>query len=200
MVDIEKGFFRQILERFFELTDTEYCFLGKQNPLVENLYIQGRDFSECLSVIMDQGRCSYKENNGIFEIFDVREGDVLERFESRRIIPLDHRPVREVASLIPPDMLPAGGVIVDEDQNALILSGAPGRVDSLAALVEELDRRKGDWIYPLYDLGFCDAAEVENRLPENLRMVSIVPQAEPGLFAAGLPAAKRGNSKSILDE
>lgn len=199
-IEIDRGYFRQIMTRLFTLAGQEYSFLGVNNPVVENFHLSLRSFMKCLELLLEQGSSGFTESDGIYHIFDVEKNSVMGRFLEQRSIPIIHRPIDEVLSLIPKELIPSGGVVSDRERNALILYGTSSELGSIERLVVMLDQRRENWIIRRYPMEYAAPEALENLLPPSLGMVRLSSISSGRGVLVELPAERVEEFEGVLQE
>lgn len=189
-VEIDRGYFRQIVTRLFALAGEEYSFLGVNNPVVENFFLSSRSFQQCIELLMEQGSSSFTESDGIYHIYDIAKKSVMGRFLVQRTIPIVHRPIAEVLPLIPEELIPSGGIVSDRSRNALILYGTATENRSIEKLIGGVDQARMGWIIRRFPMEYSELEYVEKLLPPSLEMVKLSSLSNRRGVLAELPVNK----------
>jgi len=185
-IRVERGSFRQVMERFLALSGGEAMFLGHMNPVIENLTLKDRTFDECLHLLVALGSSSFREIDGILHIYDVDRDKVLGRYVTRETVPFFYRQAGDVLPLIPAELLPSGGITIDVDRNSLLLWGFSEEVDRLKDLLLVLDVPREDLFYREFFLRYRRWEELKPLLPETLGHADVIPLAQGTVVLAGL--------------
>lgn len=198
-IRVERGSFRQVMERFLALSGGEAVFLGHMNPLIENLTLKDRDYEECLNLLMALGSSSFREIDEILHIYDVDRDKVLGRYVARETVPFFYRQAGDVLPLIPPDLLPSGGITADVDRNSLLLWGFDEEVSRLKELLLVLDAPREDLEYREYLLRFRRWEEIKPLLPETLVSADVISLARGTGVLAGLSRKQQEDFREFID-
>jgi len=179
--------FRNALDGLFRLTGKEYSFMGRNNPIIEKFEFTEKSFDQIFRLLLEQGNGDYQIVNDVFYIIDIERRDILKKFYTTSVIPLEYTNVAELQSLIPSSVGSTQNLKVDKTNNAFILSGTLEEIGPLRDFIKELDKPLSGLEYHRFLLSNLDASNISTVLPEEFQFSQPIVLKESNSFIMSLP-------------
>lgn len=173
-IDAERVRFVEAVDTLFRIAGREYALLKRGDEVLDRVSFTDKSFEELLGLLLELGNADVRIDEGVYYIFDVNRETVLKRLDRIETIRLEHLRAADVVDLFPSGLAGAGLYRIDEQRNALILSGSDQEIDPVATFVRRIDRPTEGKEYERFDLSYLSASEAVGLLPENLRPVEPV--------------------------
>lgn len=197
-LSVDKGRFKDLILDLFSQGQREFILLLDRDTIVENLYITGRTFDEILKILLLQANGDFSINQGIYYITEVQRKDLLKKYLTNLILPLQNISAVDLIRLFPPALSSSNQMKIDEKGNKVILSGSLEEITPLLDFIKLADQPTGGNKLYRMDLHFIKADELLPLLPQEFSSFS--PAILPGKssFLISLPEAKKPSLDQIL--
>ena len=197
-LQVEKGRFIEILESLFAKAGVEYSLMTRKEVVLEKLRFQDKSFEQILRLVLEQGNADYTVIGRVYYVFEIDQREVLKKLNTTTRIGLNYLSAKELANLMPPDLLAAPLYRIDATHNSVILSGSVEEIGPAQEFLRSIDRPVAGRSFRVYRLGYLSVAKLATLLPPDYRHIEPIVIPESNSFVALLSDEVRSGFESYL--
>ena len=164
-IDSPATAFKNLLSALFASAGREYVFIGKNNPTLHPLNLNGRSFEAMVELLLDLGGSGADEVNGTYYIYDLAADRPLGKLQHTVVVPLQHLSVENLPELLPSNLSRSDHFRLDKRTNSVILSGKSSEITLIRSYLSALDRPTQNVSYRRFDLHYLSAMKLLTILP-----------------------------------
>ena len=195
---IEKARFKELLLDLFSQGKKEFILLLDRDQILENIFISGKSFDEILKVLLLQVNGDFSVNQGVYYITEVQRKDLLKKYLTNIIMPLQNISSADLIKLFPSSLSSSSQMKIDDKGNKVILSGTLEEISPLLDFIKMADQPTGGNKVYRIDLNFLKSDELIPLLPQEFSSFS--PLSLPGKtsFLITIPEGKKPTLDQLL--
>ena len=201
-IRLEKGRFVETLEALFARAGVEYSLMTRKEVMLEKLRFEKKSLEQMLRLILEQANADYTVIGNVYYVFEIEQREVLKKLNTTVRIGLSYLAARDLATILPPEILNAQMFRIDAARNAVILSGSMEEIGPAQEFLRRIDRPAEDRSYALFRLSYVSVAKLASLLPPDLRHVEPITIPETNSFVALLSEQTRqalGTYLALID-
>ena len=183
-IRLEKGRFVETLEALFAKAGVEYALMTRKEVILEKLRFENKSFEQLLRLVLEQANADYTVIGSIYYVFEIDQREVLKKLNSTIRIGLNYVSAKELANLLPPELLAAPLFRIDATHNAVILSGSVEEIGPAQEFLKKIDQPVADRSFRLFRLGYLNVTKLASLLPADFRHIEPVIIPESNSFVA----------------
>lgn len=183
-IRLEKGRFIETLEGLFAKAGVEYSLMTRKEVILEKLRFENRSFEQLLRLVLEQANADYTVIGSVYYVFEIDQREVLKKLNTTIRIGLNYLAARDLANLLPPELLAAPLFRIDATRNAVILSGSVEEIGPAQEFLKRIDQPMADRSFRVFRLGYLSVAKLATLLPPEFRHIEPIVIPESNSFAA----------------
>lgn len=195
-INVENIRFSELIAAFFEKSGYEYSVFSEHDSVISRFRFQEKTFETMLRLILEHGSADYSVLNEIYYIFDIQQGNTINKLRTTMNIQLIYVNVRELPNLLPSDLLSSRLYKLDAVNNSIILNGSLQEIAPIEKFIKLIDVPTQGKQYFRFDLDYLDAANVKNYFPQEFKYEEPIIIPDTNSFILSL----HPNRKQILEK
>ena len=197
-IRLEKGRFIETLEGLFAKAGLEYALMTRKEVMLEKLRFENKSFEQLLRLVLEQANADYTVIGSIYYVFEIDQREILKKLNTTIRVGLNYLSAKELAALLPPEIISAQLFRVDPTHNAVILSGSVEEIGPAQELLRTLDQPVVGRSFRVYRLGYLSVAKLASLLPPDYRHLEPILIPETNSFVVLLADEARAGFESYL--
>ncbi len=197
-IQLDKGRFVEVVESLFAKAGVEYSLMTRKEVILEKLRFENRTFEQLLRLVLEPAGADYTVIGSVYYVFEIDQREVMKKFNTTVRIGLSYLSAKELAAILPPEVLSAQLYRIDATHNAVILSGSVEEIAPAQEFLRRLDQPVSGRSYRVYRLGYLGVAKLATLLPPDFRHLEPILIPETNSFVVLLSDDMRAGFESYL--